>query len=134
MQKLPPPVMEAFERVKSEHPGSKLVAAKIRGRYYIYSQKRIWLKEEKRLFEVEPGASFLGYKADAIGAGKKVAEEILIKEYKESMKVDDAISLAVGIIKKLNEKKLTADNIDLSVIKETVGYRMYSSAEIDKFI
>ncbi len=89
---------------------------------------------EKRLFEVEPGASFLGYKADAIGAGKKVAEEILIKEYKESMKVDDAISLAVGIIKKLNEKKLTADNIDLSVIKETVGYRMYSSAEIDKFI
>ncbi len=48
MQKLPPPVMEAFERVKSEHPGSKLVAAKIRGRYYIYSQKRIWLKEEKR--------------------------------------------------------------------------------------
>ena len=35
------------------------------------------IDKEKRLYEVEPGASFLGYKADAIGVGKKVAEEIL---------------------------------------------------------
>ncbi|MCL4390752.1 proteasome subunit alpha, partial [Candidatus Marsarchaeota archaeon] len=41
------------------------------------------IDSEPRLFEVEPGASFLGYKADAIGSGKKIAEEILQKEYKD---------------------------------------------------
>ena len=89
---------------------------------------------QKRLYEVEPGASFLGYKADAIGSGKKVAEDTLVKEYKESLKIDDAIALGVSIIRKLNEKKLTEDSIDLSVTKEGVGYKSFSPSEIAKYL
>ena len=89
---------------------------------------------ENRLFEVEPGASFSGYKADAIGAGKKVAEEILIKEYNENMKMNDAIALGVRILQKINEKKLSPDNVDVSVITRAKGYVPLTGKEISSFV
>lgn len=75
------------------------------------------IDSEPRLFEIEPGASFLGYQADAIGAGKKVATEILVKEYKKNMSVDDAIGLGVKIVKKISEEKVSEDNMDIGYVK-----------------
>jgi proteasome alpha subunit len=89
---------------------------------------------EKRLYEVEPGASFSGYKADAIGSGKRVAEETLAKEFKDDMSVSDAVALGVGIIKKINEKKLAPDNVDISVITKEKGYSSFSPKEIANYL
>ncbi len=89
---------------------------------------------EKRLYEVEPGASFSGYKADAIGSGKRVAEETLAKEFKDDMSVSDAVALGVGIIKKINEKKLAPDNVDISVITKEKGYSSFSPKEITNYL
>ncbi len=86
------------------------------------------------LFEIEPGASYLGYNADAIGAGKKVAEEMLVKEYKEDIGIEDAVSLGVSIVKKVNEKRLTEDNVDISIIKAGTGYKMLMPQEISKYL
>ncbi len=90
--------------------------------------------KENRLYEVEPGASFSGYKADAIGSGKKIAEDVLVKEYKDSMKLNDAINLGVDILKKINEKKLSPDNVDISVITKSKGYTPLSLKEISGLI
>jgi proteasome alpha subunit len=79
---------------------------------------------EPRLFEIEPGASFLGYQADAIGSGKKVATEILVKEYKKNMSLEEAISLGVKIIKKISEEKLTQENMDIGYIKSNEEFVM----------
>ncbi len=79
---------------------------------------------EPRLFEIEPGASFLGYQADAIGSGKKVATEILVKEYKKEMSVDDTISLGIKIIKKISEEKLSEDNMDIGYVKENSEFTL----------
>lgn len=87
-----------------------------------------------KLFEIEPGASYLGYKADAIGSGKKVAEEMLIKSYKDDMKTDDAISLGISIIKKINEGKLTENNVDISTIRKTVGFELFGTDKIAKYL
>ncbi|MGC8586691.1 MAG: archaeal proteasome endopeptidase complex subunit alpha [Candidatus Micrarchaeia archaeon] len=89
---------------------------------------------EPRLFEIEPGASYLGYKADAIGMGKKVASEILVKEYKENIGLEDAMALGTKIIKKINEGKLSNENIDISYINEDNGYYSLSAEEISKYI
>lgn len=89
---------------------------------------------EKRLFEVEPGASFSGYKADAIGVGKKIAEEMLVKEYKDSMSVEESIKLGVDILKKVNEKKLAPENVDISTIIEKKGYKPLSVKEIATYL
>ena len=89
---------------------------------------------EPRLFEIEPGASFLGYKADAIGSGKKAASDILIKEYKDNMPVDDAISLGVKIIKKVSETKVTADNLDVGYIEDGKEFTILTNEEIGKYV
>jgi len=75
------------------------------------------IDESPRLYEIEPGASFLGYKADAIGSGKKVATEMLLKEYKADLDLDDAIALGVKIIRKVSETQLTEDNMDIGYIQ-----------------
>ena len=87
-----------------------------------------------RLFEVEPGASYLGYKADAIGSGKKQAEEILVKNYKDGIGIEDSISLGVSIVKKLHEGKLTESNIDISTIRKDVGFEMFTADKISKYL
>ncbi len=86
------------------------------------------------LFEIEPGASFLGYKADAIGSGKKVATEMLLKEYKENMNFDDAVSLGVKILKKISEDKLVSESIDIGYIREGDEYQLMTSDELKKYI
>lgn len=85
-----------------------------------------------RLFEIEPGASFLGYKADAIGAGKKVATEMLMKDYKDNMSTDDAINLGVKIIKKISEGKLSKESLDVGYVERGSDYVLISPDEIDQ--
>ncbi len=87
-----------------------------------------------KLFEIEPGASYLGYKADAIGSGKKIAEEMLVKGYKDGMGIEDAINLGVSIVKKVNEGKLTENNVDISTIKKDVGFEIFGSDKIAKYL
>ena len=87
-----------------------------------------------KLFEIEPGASFLGYKADAIGSGKKIATEMLMKEYKENMSFEDAVSLGVKIIKKISEDKLNSESIDIGYISNGDEYQLMSSDELKNYI
>jgi proteasome alpha subunit len=87
-----------------------------------------------KLFEIEPGASYLGYKADAIGSGKSVAQEMLVKSFKENMDTEEALKLGVSIIKKLNEGKLTENNLDISTIKKDVGIEIFTSEKVAKYL
>jgi len=89
---------------------------------------------QPRLFEIEPGASFLGYKADAIGSGKKAASDILVKEYKDNMPLDEAISLGVKIIKKVTDTKVTPDNLDVGYIEDGHEFTILNSDEISKYL
>jgi proteasome alpha subunit len=92
------------------------------------------IDNQPRLFEIEPGASYLGYLADAIGSGKKLASEMLIKGYKNGMSIDEAINLGVSIVKKVNEIKLTENNIDISIIKKDVGFETFGVEKIAKYL
>ncbi len=87
-----------------------------------------------KLFEIDPGASYLGYKADAIGSGKKMAEDILVKNWKEDMSADEGIQLGVSIIKKINEGKLAESNIDVSTIKKGIGYENFTTEKVAKYL
>ncbi len=92
------------------------------------------IDKSPKLFELDPGATYLGYKADAIGSGKKIAEEMLIKGYKDNMSTEDAISLGISILKKINEGKLAESNMDISTIKKDVGYEQFTSEKISKYL
>ncbi|MGC8571765.1 MAG: archaeal proteasome endopeptidase complex subunit alpha [Candidatus Micrarchaeia archaeon] len=87
-----------------------------------------------KLFEIDAGASFLGYMADAIGQGKSAAQELLTKEYKADMKVEDAITLGVSIIKKVVDQKINELNIDIATVTKEEGYKLFSSDEIKNYL
>ena len=88
-----------------------------------------------RLFETDPSGALFEYKATAIGSGKKVVEEILEKEYKETMSTQDGIKLAVKAMRKVVEEKLTPINIDLAVIpKDSKKVKLLSKDEIAGYL
>ena len=87
-----------------------------------------------RLFEIEPGASFLGYRADAIGSGKKVAMEMLLKEYEDNMALEKALDLGVKVIKKVSETKLNEDNLDIGYVTIKDGFTLLTREKIKEYI
>ncbi|MCL4388151.1 hypothetical protein M1567_03300, partial [Candidatus Marsarchaeota archaeon] len=59
---------------------------------------------------------------------------VLIKEYKDGMKLNDAINLGVSILKKINEKKLSPENVDISTITKAKGYRPFDIKDINTYL
>lgn len=72
-----------------------------------------------KLFLTEPTGIFFEYKATAIGEAETEAKEILNKEYKESLFVDDGIKLALKVLKKILGKEFDILRIDGACIKTT---------------
>jgi proteasome alpha subunit len=87
-----------------------------------------------KLFEIDAGASFLGYKADAIGSGKAGAQEILTKEFRDNLKTDDAIKLGISTLKKVTDQKLNENNIDISVISKKQGFKLLNPDAIRNYL
>ncbi len=92
------------------------------------------IDEVPRLYEIEPGASFLGYKADAIGSGKKVATEMLVKDYKSDMDIEDAISLGVKIIRKASETPVTEETVDIGYIQDGKEFVILSPDKLKGYL
>ncbi|MCL5434072.1 MAG: archaeal proteasome endopeptidase complex subunit alpha [Candidatus Marsarchaeota archaeon] len=87
-----------------------------------------------KLYEIDAGASFLGYMADAIGQGKIQAQELLTKEYKTDMSVDDTITLGISVIKKVVDQKINELNMDIATISKDEGYSLFSPEKIKKYL
>jgi len=86
-----------------------------------------------RLFMVDPGAALLGYNAVAIGNGAKIANEMLEKEYKQSLSLEDGIALAIKILKKATEGKLSSDHVDIGYVVEGTPFKVLNEEEKDKY-
>ena len=126
---------ESVESVAKEISEEMQMATQYGGiRPYAISLLIGGIDSKPRLFEIEPGASYLGYMADAIGSGKKTAGDMLIKSYKEGISIDEAINLGVSIIKKVNEAKLTENNIDIATIKKDVGFEAFGPEKVLKYL
>ncbi|MBD3361536.1 archaeal proteasome endopeptidase complex subunit alpha [Candidatus Woesearchaeota archaeon] len=71
-----------------------------------------------KIYETDPTGIYFGYKATAIGEGETEIEEILDKEYKETMTLDDALKLAIKSLYKVLQKNFHVDRIDAAYIKK----------------
>jgi proteasome alpha subunit len=126
---------ESVETTAREIAEEMQIATQYGGiRPYAVSLLIAGIDKSPKLYEIDPGASYLGYKADAIGSGKKVAEEMLVKSWKENMNMEDAIELGVSIIKKINEGKLSENNVDISTIKKDVGFELLTTDKVAKYL
>lgn len=70
-----------------------------------------------KLFETDPTGIYFQYKATVIGEGETEIEEILHKEYSESITIEDALKLCVGALAKILDKSFNVQRIDAAYIR-----------------
>ena len=75
------------------------------------------VNNEPELFLTDPTGIYFQYKATAIGEAENEIKEILNKEYKESMTLEESIILAVKALKKVLGKEFDIKRIDGAYIK-----------------
>ena len=85
-----------------------------------------------QLFELDPSSAFYGWKAHAIGRGAPEALKVLRKNWKEGLKEDDAIKLAIQALK-AGEKNVKPVELELSIINGK-GFKKYHGNDGLKFI
>jgi len=88
-------------------------------------------KVGSRLFTTDPSGSYRAYKAVTIGIGQETAENLLEKEYREDLKIDEAVKLAVKCLVKARTEKST---LRIAVIpSETKRFRMLTTEEVQPY-
>ena len=65
-----------------------------------------------KLFETDPTGIYFQFKASVIGEGEPEIEELLEKEYRETMTIDEGLRLSLKALAKLLEKNFSVERID----------------------
>ncbi len=88
-----------------------------------------------RLYTSDITGNYFEYSAIAIGQNDEKIKEILRKEYKKGMKMDEAIKMCLKIFKKILEDKFDIENFNVGIIKtENSMLKMLSNEEIRKYV
>ncbi len=74
--------------------------------------------DKPRLYVTDPTGIYFEYKATAIGEDEVEIKNILNKEYKETMSIDEGIKLAISALKRTLKKDFSMDRIDGAYITE----------------
>jgi proteasome alpha subunit len=67
----------------------------------------------QNLYEIEPSGAMVGYVANSIGSHKQEADEYLKKHYDRSMKLEDAVKLAVKCLADNEEESFEIEAFSL---------------------
>ena len=86
-----------------------------------------------KLFETDPTGIFFQYKASVIGEGEVEIEEILHKEYKPEITVEQGLKLCMKSLKKILGDNFSVERIDTAYIStKDKTFRKFSKQEIEK--
>ncbi|MGV8168596.1 MAG: archaeal proteasome endopeptidase complex subunit alpha [Candidatus Nanoarchaeia archaeon] len=87
------------------------------------------------LFETDPTGLYYQYKATIIGEGESDVEEMLHKEYKDGMTIEEGLQLAVKMLKKALGDQFSAERIDAAIIPlKTKQMEKVSKDKIEKLV
>ena len=91
--------------------------------------------DSPRLFATDPVGTYFGYLAAVIGRGSSRAGEFLEKQYKRTIKIDAAISLALDALRQASDTELGSENVEIAKIPaKTRQFYKLTYSEIDKFL
>lgn len=83
--------------------------------------------DKPSLFLTDPTGIFFEFKATAIGEAENEIKEILNKEYKDTMTIDDGLKLAIKALKKVLGKDFSMERIDGAYV--TTQDKMYTKLD-----
>ena len=85
------------------------------------------------LFETDPTGIFFEYKASVIGEGEVEIEEILHKEYKPDLSIEDGLKLCLKSLKKVLSDNFSIERIDAAYInKEEKKFKKFKKEQVEK--
>ncbi len=87
------------------------------------------------LVGTDPGGTYVSYKAHAIGSGGQVALEVLEKNYRSTLSLEDSMRLAVLAMDRAIEGGVSIEKIELAYVnvKDKV-FKQLTEAELAKII
>lgn len=85
-----------------------------------------------QLMETDPSGTVIEWKAHVIGKGAPVVEKLLKQKYDDSMKLDQAVRLAVETLQK-SEKEAAALGFEVGVVQDR-RFRYLSPQELKKYM
>lgn len=85
-----------------------------------------------QLYEIDTSSAFYSWQAQAIGMGAADALKVLKRGWKEKLKQDEAISLAISALKAA-EKGVKLKEVELAIINDK-GFKKWEGEEGIKFI
>jgi len=89
--------------------------------------------KEPQLFLTEPSGVYFRYYATAIGQGAEEVNEILNKDYKKNINIEQATSLGLKALKKVLEKDFQLDRIEVAYIKtENPRFNTFTRDELKR--
>lgn len=88
--------------------------------------------DDARLFVTDPTGMFFEFKATAVGEFEDEIKEILNKEYKDNMSMQDGLKLAVKALKKVLGKEFSIDRVCGACVTLDKKFRYLSKEEISK--
>lgn len=89
--------------------------------------------DKPTLYETDPTGIFFEYKASVIGEGEVEIEEILQKEYKTELSVEQGLRLCLGALKKVLGENFSVERIDAAYIsKDEKKFKKFSKETIER--
>ena len=87
------------------------------------------------LYKTDPTGIYFEYKACVIGEGETEIEEILNKEYRRDMSLDDAMKLGIKALVKALENNITTDRLDIAYIRaDNRTFTKVEKERVDKLL
>ena len=91
------------------------------------------VNDSNELFLTDPTGIYFQYKPTAIGDRDDEIKEMLSKEYKESITLNEGLKLALRILKKVQAKNFEMERIDAAVIRSSdKKFTKLSLSELNK--
>jgi len=88
-----------------------------------------------QLWQTDPSGTYTRYDAKAIGAGSEGAQSALKDQYHKSMKLNEAMKVALEVLKQVMEEKISASNVELAVVETSTGkFRVCKKQEVQAVI
>jgi proteasome alpha subunit len=90
-------------------------------------------KTGARLFTTDPSGSYRSYKAVAIGIGRETAENILKDEYRDDLKLEEAIRLVIKCLVKSLQARDEQPRIKLAtILSATKRFMLMPDEDVEK--
>jgi 20S proteasome subunit alpha 2 len=86
------------------------------------------------LYQVDPSGAYFGWKATAIGKSYVSAKNFLEKRWTPDMELEDAIHTALLTLREGFEGEMTANNIQVGIVRKDGKFQILSPAQIQDYL